>query len=163
MARWPHKHTSREGSGTCRRPSGFPGALFLFSGLVSLTELLQSLALGENAAATKSSCIATPRLPRLSPFTASRFNSARFKRGLREVRIKVQGDSVVLQGAVWGFTCLNREKQRAVVALQGLRRPAWSRKPLGADSKATARLRDNTALPAYESAPETKSPAQKPA
>jgi hypothetical protein len=32
----------------CLRPSGFPGALFLFSGLLSLTELLQSLAFGES-------------------------------------------------------------------------------------------------------------------
>ena len=32
----------------CRLPSGFPGALFLLSGLASLTELLPSLAFGES-------------------------------------------------------------------------------------------------------------------
>ena len=60
VARWPHKQTSREGSGINRRPSGFPGVLFLFSGLVSLKELLQSLAFGERSVCVQKLCTFDP-------------------------------------------------------------------------------------------------------
>ncbi len=159
MARWPHKQTSREGSGMCLRPSGFPGALFLFSGLLSLTELLQSLAFGESPVGNQKFLFTTALAwiyKRLSPVTALRFNSRSFGERQASSRLKRKAS----------FACFNpmdQKTQRTVVAAQQFPRGALSRKSPGASSKAAGPRRDSTVLPADESSREAKSRAQKPA